>query len=194
MATEATAALSDAYGHVMHGDDAGSSAKLVWVVHPTKVPIDVINAELYYNDNNTLGGVEGGGGGGGMGMGSDVHVVGSPGGRSNGTSNYLFTQKFGTMFYFYIHVHCSYWYDVCVIFICVCTDALSNSNCKSCIIYHHHHLLHIQYSYCRSGPNLFGNQRPRLRQNSRPKLPRRKGRHTTPRLCPIRLCRWWTTI
>ena len=140
MATEATAALSDAYGHVMHGDDAGSSAKLVWVVHPTKVPIDVINAELYYNDNTTLGGVEGGGGGGGMGMGSDVHVVGSPGGRSNGTSNYLFTQKFGTMFY--IHVHCSYWYDVCVIFICVCTDALSNSNCKSCIIYHHHHHHH----------------------------------------------------
>ena len=117
MATEATAALSDAYGHVMHGDDAGSSAKLVWVVHPTKVPIDVITAELYYNDNTTLGGVEGGGGGGGMGMGSDVHVVGSPGGRSNGTSNYLFTQKFGTMFYFYINVHCSYWYDVCVIFI-----------------------------------------------------------------------------
>jgi hypothetical protein len=37
MANEATAALSDAYGHVMHGDDAGSSARVVWVVHPTRV-------------------------------------------------------------------------------------------------------------------------------------------------------------
>ena len=40
IANEATAALSDAYGHVMHGDDAGSSARLVWVVHPTRVSID----------------------------------------------------------------------------------------------------------------------------------------------------------
>jgi hypothetical protein len=41
MATEATAALSDAYGHVMHGDDAGSSARLVWVCHPTRVTVDL---------------------------------------------------------------------------------------------------------------------------------------------------------
>jgi hypothetical protein len=41
MANEASAALSDAYGHLMHGDDAGASAKVVWVVHPTDVPIDI---------------------------------------------------------------------------------------------------------------------------------------------------------
>ena len=41
MANEASAALSDAYGHLMHGDDAGASAKVVWVVHPTNVPIDI---------------------------------------------------------------------------------------------------------------------------------------------------------
>lgn len=41
MANEASAALSDAYGHIMHGDDAGASAKVVWVVHPTNVPIDI---------------------------------------------------------------------------------------------------------------------------------------------------------
>jgi hypothetical protein len=40
MANEATAALSDAYGHVMHGDDAGSSARVVWVVHPSRVKLD----------------------------------------------------------------------------------------------------------------------------------------------------------
>ena len=39
IANEATAALSDAYGHVVHGDDAGSSARLVWVVHPSRVAI-----------------------------------------------------------------------------------------------------------------------------------------------------------
>ena len=38
IALEATSALTDAYSHVMHGDDAGSSAKVVWVVHPTRVP------------------------------------------------------------------------------------------------------------------------------------------------------------
>ena len=41
MANEASAALSDAYGHLIHGDDAGASAKVVWVVHPTSVPIDI---------------------------------------------------------------------------------------------------------------------------------------------------------
>lgn len=41
IATDATSALNDAYSHVMHGDDAGSSAKVVWVVHPTRVPSEV---------------------------------------------------------------------------------------------------------------------------------------------------------
>jgi len=35
VANEASIALSDAYGHVMHGDDAGSSARLVWFILPT---------------------------------------------------------------------------------------------------------------------------------------------------------------
>eukprot|EP00804_Cyclotella_cryptica_P005778 CCRYP_000091-RA/>CCRYP_000091-RA protein AED:0.05 eAED:0.05 QI:331/1/1/1/0.83/0.71/7/1515/1505 len=46
IANEATAALSDAYGHVMHGDDAGSSARLVWVVHPTRVAVQDAGGEL----------------------------------------------------------------------------------------------------------------------------------------------------
>ena len=92
MANEASAALSDAYGHVVHGDDAGSSAKVVWVVHPTKVPIDIIPN----NNNNNLGsdgvvvggevGVDGKNKGGGGG-----ETAGSPGRQSS----YLFTQKFG---------------------------------------------------------------------------------------------------
>ncbi len=41
IAIDATSALTDAYSHVMHGDDAGSSAKVVWVVHPTRVPSEV---------------------------------------------------------------------------------------------------------------------------------------------------------
>ncbi|KAL7430579.1 hypothetical protein ACHAXM_002262 [Skeletonema potamos] len=41
IAIDATSALTDAYSHVMHGDDAGSSAKVVWVVHPTKVPSEI---------------------------------------------------------------------------------------------------------------------------------------------------------
>ena len=45
MANEATAALSDAYGHVMHGDDAGSSARIVWVVHPTRVAVDMSSGD-----------------------------------------------------------------------------------------------------------------------------------------------------
>jgi len=87
MANEASAALSDAYGHVMHGDDAGSSAKLVWVVHPTKVPIDINlggdNGSEHQEDNgnaNTVG----------------ASSVGSPGRNGNKAlpSSYLFTQKF----------------------------------------------------------------------------------------------------
>ena len=41
IAIDATSALNDAYSHVMHGDDAGSSAKVVWVVHPTRVPSEI---------------------------------------------------------------------------------------------------------------------------------------------------------
>lgn len=41
IAIDATSALTDAYSHVMHGDDAGSSAKVVWVVHPKRVPSEV---------------------------------------------------------------------------------------------------------------------------------------------------------
>lgn len=93
MANEATAALSDAYGHVMHGDDAGSSAKLVWVVHPTKVPLDI---PLGGGGNNNADGAEGTSVNGDNGS-----AVGSPG-RSGGgknlpssASSFLFTQKFG---------------------------------------------------------------------------------------------------
>jgi hypothetical protein len=66
MANEATAALSDAYGHVMHGDDAGSSARVVWVVHPARVAVDLSDVGLGRVEEE------------------------SPGGRGYG-----FTQKFG---------------------------------------------------------------------------------------------------
>ena len=91
MANEATRTLSDAYGHVMHGDDAGSSAKVVWVVHPTNVPIS------------------GGGGDGGGGKEEEKNTnkkkgnPQSPSSNKNGGGNnnnnlgdgYLYTQKFG---------------------------------------------------------------------------------------------------
>ena len=66
----------------MHGDDAGSSAKVVWVVHPTKVPIDVNEGENRGADDSGANG-------------TTVGTVGSP--RANGLqgSSYLFTQKFG---------------------------------------------------------------------------------------------------
>ena len=118
MANEAGAALADAYGHVMHGDDAGSSAKVVWVVHPTRVPVAAAAA--------------GGGGGGGdattttttaagrgtgTGTGSSDHrhhqqqqqhrggredatsgaVASDVGGAPPASSSYLFTQKFGEL-------------------------------------------------------------------------------------------------
>jgi len=93
MANEASAALSDAYGHVMHGDDAGSSAKVVWVVHPTKVPIDInigdqevlassANKQQSLAANNKMRDKDGASAG-----------VGSPG-RNPMPSSYLFTQKF----------------------------------------------------------------------------------------------------
>ena len=93
MANEATAALSDAYGHVMHGDDAGSSARLVWVVHPTKVPIDNlahnnINGE-HHDVATAVAHAK---------QDANNKTVGSPGGSSNAglpSSSYLFTQKFG---------------------------------------------------------------------------------------------------
>jgi len=73
IAAEASAALSDAYGHVVHGDDAGASAKLVWVVHPSKVPLDI----------------DGGGG-----TQPSASEASSPGRAGSG---YLFTQKFGAL-------------------------------------------------------------------------------------------------
>jgi len=76
IAAEASAALSDAYGHVVHGDDAGASARLVWVVHPTKVPLDI----------------DGGGGGTGGTQPSMISEASSPAGRTG--SGYLFTQRF----------------------------------------------------------------------------------------------------
>ena len=103
MANEASMALSDAYGHVMHGDDAGSSAKLVWVVHPTTVPINTTT-----NNNNTDGATNmessgvGGGGVGGEGNNNSNSNPQSPGRENNG-SNYLYTQKFGKL-YLYVWV------------------------------------------------------------------------------------------
>lgn len=84
MANEATAALSDAYGNIMHGDDAGSSAKIVWVVHPTQVPIDATNT----NDDGSVGQSKL--------MAGENTKEGGGSGRSPGrNSGYLFTQKFG---------------------------------------------------------------------------------------------------
>lgn len=102
MANEATAALSDAYGHVMHGDDAGSSARLVWVVHPTKVPIDLNLG----GDGTTAGGINSSVGNGtgkksssGKKKLKDDSSPGSPGrnGSSSVPSSYFFTQKFGKL-------------------------------------------------------------------------------------------------
>ena len=110
MANEATAALTDAYGHVMHGDDAGSSARLVWVVHPTKVPIEVpIGGDVPTASNlsnvgasvavATAKGVASPGGKKNRLEDSSAssRVVGSPGRNGNAVfpSSYLFTQKFG---------------------------------------------------------------------------------------------------
>ena len=88
MANEASMALSDAYGHVMHGDDAGSSAKLVWVVHPINVPIN--------NNNDNIAESSGGGGGVGVEGGNNSNPQ-SPGRENNNGSNYLYTQKFGKL-------------------------------------------------------------------------------------------------
>jgi hypothetical protein len=55
MANEASAALSDAYGHVMHGDDAGSSARIVWVVRPSRVPCNTGGGIVGGTTNNNSG-------------------------------------------------------------------------------------------------------------------------------------------
>ncbi|KAL7553335.1 hypothetical protein ACHAWF_018177 [Thalassiosira exigua] len=81
VANEAAAALSDAYGHVVHGDDAGVSARVVWVVHPARVPT--------------------GGAGGTAAAAADAADATSPGGRdggpatAGGSGGCPFTQKFG---------------------------------------------------------------------------------------------------
>ena len=100
MANEATRTLSDAYGHVMHGDDAGSSAKVVWVVHPTNVPISGGGG----GDDNYNGG------GGKEEEKSNTKKKGNPqspgshknSNNSNNNNNsgddYLYTQKFGKLY------------------------------------------------------------------------------------------------
>lgn len=86
MANEATAALSDAYGNIMHGDDAGSSAKIVWVVHPTQVPIDNTNT----NDDSSVGQSK-------LMAGENTKEGGGRSPGRGGGSGYLFTQKFGEL-------------------------------------------------------------------------------------------------
>lgn len=83
MANEATAALSDAYGHVMHGDDAGSSARVVWVVHPTRVAVDL-------SSNRPSDGRVDKGNRADTNKMKTVEETESPGGR-----RYGYTQKFG---------------------------------------------------------------------------------------------------
>ena len=110
MANEASAALSDAYGHVMHGDDAGSSARIVWVIRPSRVPCNtgggIVGGTTNNNNSGDVlstisapGGVDaltatsaalnnnGVGGGGGDGI--------SPTSSSYFPTASLFTQKFG---------------------------------------------------------------------------------------------------
>jgi len=122
MANEAGAALADAYGHVMHGDDAGSSAKVVWVVHPTRVPVaaDAAAAAAAGGGGGDASTTMAAGGGSGTGTGSSDHrhhhqqqqqqqhrggredaasgaMVSDVGGASPASSSYLFTQKFGEL-------------------------------------------------------------------------------------------------
>ena len=109
MANEATRTLSDAYGHVMHGDDAGSSAKVVWVVHPTNVPIRSDSGD---NDD--------GGGGGKKGEKSINKKKGnpqSPSSNKNGNNlgdGYLYTQKFGKLM-LCLFVYCNDIYVFCML-------------------------------------------------------------------------------
>lgn len=127
MANEAGAALADAYGHVMHGDDAGSSARVVWVVHPTRVPVAAVAAAAAGGgggDASTTT-MAAAGSGSGTGTGSSDHrhhhqqqqqqhrggredaasgaMVPDVGGASPAPSSYLFTQKFGELELFVFH-------------------------------------------------------------------------------------------
>lgn len=121
IANEATAALSDAYGHVMHGDDAGASARIVWVVHPCKVPVDKSAGTVVGggSNNNRLG--EGksaveqlalakGAAAMSISRTKDPRDVSSPGGGGGALSSYLFTQKFGECvkyIFYWVHIVCS---------------------------------------------------------------------------------------
>ena len=120
MANEATRTLSDAYGHVMHGDDAGSSAKVVWVVHPTNVPIHSGD-----DDNNN------GGGGKKEEKNNNNKKKGnpqSPSSNKNNSSNnnsgdgYLYTQKFGKL-HVMLFVYCKKM-NVCNLFFCMAYNHL----------------------------------------------------------------------
>lgn len=123
VANEASAALSDAYGHIMHGDDAGASAKVVWVVHPTNVPIDIHSSGIAENNGGAasvaaaaaaMAVAAAAAGGehsvGGVGASSAAKMQQQPSTRSReeigivgasvkspgrNSSPYLFTQKFG---------------------------------------------------------------------------------------------------
>ncbi|KAL7517055.1 hypothetical protein ACHAWX_006539 [Stephanocyclus meneghinianus] len=89
IANEATAALSDAYGHVMHGDDAGSSARLVWVVHPSRVAV-----------HDGGGGLLGGSAVDQLAVAKGAAMMNNEGNVSPGRdgNNFSYTQKFGLTF------------------------------------------------------------------------------------------------
>lgn len=100
MANEASAALSDAYGHVMHGDDAGSSARIVWVIRPSRVPCNS-GGGVVGTTNEGLSTISAGGGVDALATTPVALTNGVNGdGISPTSSSYfptasLFTQKFG---------------------------------------------------------------------------------------------------
>jgi hypothetical protein len=85
MANEASAAISDAYGHVVHGDDAGMSAKVVWVVHPTRVPVRAPSSSS--SSRGMMGGMGGRGGGGGDDDAGGNNATGATNGGGNVANN-----------------------------------------------------------------------------------------------------------
>lgn len=104
MASEASAALSDAYGHVMHGDDAGSSARIVWVIRPSRVPCNSGGGVVGTTNNNGGEGLSTISAAGGVDALTSTPVALTSGvggdGISPTSSSYfptasLFTQKFG---------------------------------------------------------------------------------------------------
>ena len=105
MANEATRTLSDAYGHVMHGDDAGSSAKVVWVVHPTNVPI-LLEKEQHGGD----GGDDNNGGGeeeeksNNKKKGNPQSPSSNKNSKNDSGDGYLHTQKFGKLMLCYLYI------------------------------------------------------------------------------------------